>query len=258
MMQFRGRTALSAFRSQKLLENIQTIVPQIRAIAAQYWYFCQVQQELTSSELVHLAQLLEAVHSPAPLAQDDSWCLVVPRLGTISPWSSRATDIAHHCNLAAITRLERGIVFHLQLSSTLSARDRQQVEACLHDRMTESVLRAFADIPRLFQRDTPDALNHILTLDHGVSALIDANKKMGLALSDDEIAYLFDYFTQIQRNPTDVELMMFAQANSEHCRHKIFNAEWIIDGKPQPHSLFAMIRHTHASHPAADHEPLVE
>lgn len=250
MMQFRGRTALSAFRSQKLLENIQAIVPQIRAIAAQYWYFCQVQQELTSSEIAHLAQLLEAVHSPAPLAQDDSWCLVVPRLGTISPWSSRATDIAHHCNLAAITRLERGIVFHLQLSSTLSARDRQQVEACLHDRMTESVLRTFADIPGLFQHDTPGALNHILILDHGASALIDANKKMGLALSDDEIAYLLDHFTQIQRNPTDVELMMFAQANSEHCRHKIFNADWIIDGKPQPHSLFAMIRHTHASHPA--------
>jgi len=250
MLQFRGRTALSDFRSQKLLKNIQAIVPQICGIAAQYWYFCQVQAELTSSEIVHLTQLLEAIHSPAPLMQDDSWCLVVPRLGTISPWSSRATDIAHHCNLAAITRLERGIVFHLQSSSLLSLRDRQQVEVCLHDRMTESVLHSFADMPKLFQHGAPGMLNHIDILHQGTQALNDANKKMGLALSDDEIIYLFDHFTQIQRNPTDVELMMFAQANSEHCRHKIFNADWIIDGKPQPHSLFAMIRHTHASHPA--------
>lgn len=250
MMQFRGRTALSAFRSQKLLENIQAIVPHIRAIAAQYWYFCQAQSALTSGEIVHLAQLLEAVHSPAALTQDNNWYLVVPRPGTISPWSSRATDIAHHCNLTSITRLERGIIFHLQSSSILSTSDRQQVETCLHDRMTESVLRTFTDIPRLFQHNTPGTLNHIAILDQGASALIDANKRMGLALSADEVDYLLEYFTQIKRNPTDVELMMFAQANSEHCRHKIFNADWIIDGKPQPHSLFAMIRHTHASHPA--------
>lgn len=250
MMQFRGRTALSAFRSQKLLENIQTIVPQIRAIAAQYWYFCKIQRELTSRETIHLAQLLEAIHSPAPLEQDDSWYLVVPRLGTISPWSSRATDIAHHCNLTAVTRIERGIVFHLQIASALSAQDRQQVESCLHDRMTESVLHTFADIPKLFQHDLPGALNLIPILEQGASALLDANQKMGLALSEDEITYLFEYFTQIQRNPTDAELMMFAQANSEHCRHKIFNADWIIDGEPQSHTLFAMIRHTHAAHPA--------
>ncbi|MDT8363462.1 MAG: phosphoribosylformylglycinamidine synthase [Nitrosomonas sp.] len=250
MLQFRGRVALSVFRSQKLLKNIQSIVPHIRAIAAQYWYFCQVREELSNAEAEHLAQLLEATQSTPPAEQDDSWCLVVPRLGTISPWSSRATDIAHHCNFTAIARLERCIVFSLESQSALSTRERQQIESCLHDRMTESVLRTFADIDTLFQQAAPGMLNQIAILDQGVQALVNANKKMGLALSGDEIDYLFEYFTHAERNPTDVELMMFAQANSEHCRHKIFNASWIIDGAPQPHSLFAMIRHTHATHPA--------
>lgn len=249
MLQFRGRSALSAFRSQKLLDNIQAIVPQIRAISAQYWYFCQVEQELSSKEAEYLAQLLEAIPSP-PLEWNDNGCLIVPRLGTISPWSSRATDIARHCGLSAIMRLERGIVFYWQSSSTLSARERQQVESSLHDRMTESALRTFADVDKLFQQAAPGNLHQIDILNQGAAALIDANKKMGLALSSDEIDYLLDYFTQIARNPTDVELMMFAQANSEHCRHKIFNADWIIDSTPQPQSLFAMIRHTHATHPA--------
>ncbi len=249
MLQFRGRSALSAFRTQKLLGTLQAIVPQIRAVSAQYWYFCQVQQELSSKEAEHLAQLLEAIPSP-PLEWNDNGCLIVPRLGTISPWSSRAIDIAHHCGLNAVTRLERGIVFYWQLTSTLSARERHQVESALHDRMTESVLRTFADVDKLFQQTSPGHLDQIDILGQGAATLIDANKKMGLALSGDEIDYLLDYFMEIQRNPTDVELMMFAQANSEHCRHKIFNADWVIDGNPQPHSLFSMIRHTHATHPA--------
>ena len=180
--------------------------------------------------------------------------VVVPRLGTISPWASKATDIAHNCGLTHIHRIERGIAYYLQTNSGLlggakSLKDIYAVADLLHDRMTETVLRNADEAKALFQELEAKPLEFIDLLGGGRAALEQANTELGLALSDDEIDYLVDAFTQAQRNPTDVELMMFAQANSEHCRHQIFNASWVIDGVEQPNTLFGMIRATHAAQP---------
>ncbi len=251
MLQFRGRKALSSFRIEKLLYSARAIVPQISNIDTEYWYFCQVRRDLTQEEIDRLQQLLDAsqILLSSDFEYDRSLLFVVPRPGTISPWSSKATDIARHCGLDAVERLERGIVFDMQYESVLHPEQMRVIEACIHDRMTEVVLHSLSDTTILFRRATPSALHEIAVLSDGVQALYQANREMGLALSGDEIDYLLDYFTGIHRNPTDVELMMFAQANSEHCRHKIFNADWIIDGVQQSQSLFDMIRHTHQMHP---------
>lgn len=249
MLQFCGRNALSLFRLERLLHSIQAIVPQISGIIANYRYFCQVQRDLTLEETDRLRQLLDVDETEAQPFPDSKLLLVVPRPGTISPWSSKATDIAHCCGLNEIERLERGISFKLRYQTAPLPEQLLQIEVCLHDRMTEVVLHSLAEATLLFHHSEPGILGEIDLTNRGIDALLQANREMGLALSSDEIDYLLDYFTRIQRNPTDVELMMFAQANSEHCRHKIFNADWIIDGIPQPHSLFGMIRHTHQSHP---------
>ncbi len=172
--------------------------------------------------------------------------MVVPRLGTISPWSSKATDIARLCGLQRLRRLERGIVHELR---GLGERGLRSAAAMLHDRMTESVLYDVDELSKVFSHRDPLPLERIDVLGQGRIALERANRSMGLALTDDEMDYLVDSFRRLGRNPTDAELMMFAQANSEHCRHKIFNADWVIDGVPQPHTLFSMIRHTHEAHP---------
>lgn len=249
MLQFCGRNALSPFRLERLLHSIQAIVPQISGITANYRYFCQVQRDLTQEETNRLRQLLDVDETEAQPFPDSKLLLVVPRPGTISPWSSKATDIAHCCGLNGIERLERGISFELRCQVTLLPAQLSRIEACIHDRMTEVVLHSLAEATLLFHHSEPGMLSEIDLTGRGIDALLQANREMGLALSSDEIDYLLDYFTRIQRDPTDVELMMFAQANSEHCRHKIFNADWIIDGVQQPHSLFGMIRHTHQSHP---------
>jgi len=249
MLQFCGRNALSPFRLERLLHSIQAIVPQISGITANYHYFCQVQRDLTQEETDRLRQLLDVDEAEAQSCPDSKLLLVVPRPGTISPWSSKATDIAHCCGLNEIERLERGISFELRYQTAPLPEQLLQIEVYLHDRMTEVVLHSLAEATLLFHHAEPGILSEIDLTSRGIDALLQANREMGLALSSDEIDYLLDYFTRIQRNLTDVELMMFAQANSEHCRHKIFNADWIIDGIPQPHSLFGMIRHTHQSHP---------
>src|SRR5262249_39374100 len=156
-----------------------------------------------------------------------------PRLGTVSPWSSKATDIARNCGLAPVRRIERGTAYWIEAAdrAALSAQERAAVAAQLRDRMTETVLDRFEDAERLFRQFEPGQLATVDILGDGMTALERANRDMGLALSEDEIEYLGDYFTRTGRNPTDVELMMFAQANSEHCRHKIFNADWTIDGR---------------------------
>ncbi len=177
--------------------------------------------------------------------------LVVPRPGTISPWSSKATDIARHCALDVVERIERGVAYRVETraGSALTADERRALFPHIHDRMTEAVLASFDEVAHLFRTHAPRPLETVDLLGEGPLALERANREMGLALSPDEIAYLVENFTRAGRNPTDVELMMFAQANSEHCRHKIFNAEWVIDGKPQSHSLFGMIRTTHERNP---------
>ncbi len=193
------------------------------------------------------AQLMRllGLESNAPITEGAATMLVVPRRGTISPWSSKATDIAQVCGLAFIRRIELGILYHLEGKLSVP---RATLAAVLHDRMTESVLESSAEPTSLFATTSPAPLATI-ALAGGRAALAAANRRLALALADDEIDYLYSTFTRLGRDPTDVELMMFAQANSEHCRHKIFNAEFVIDGVAQPKSLFAMIRNTHACAP---------
>lgn len=248
-MRLPGPPALSAFRLEKLLPRLQARLPAIAAVSARYEHFAAVEGELSSAEHALLAELL--TYGPAEAHTDltGTAVLVVPRLGTLSPWASKATDIANNCGLQKIVRLERGIVYTLNSRDVLDDTALKLILPLLHDRMTETVLPDDADIACLFATHEPAPLVHVPLLEEGRAALEHANVELGLALSDDEIAYLADVFTRTQRNPTDAELMMFAQANSEHCRHKIFNATWTIDGRQADQSLFEMIRSTHHKSP---------
>jgi phosphoribosylformylglycinamidine synthase len=249
MLQFYGGHALSPFRVEKLLKQINTFNLPVSSIHTEYWHFCSVAHDLRKEELDILKKLLIPEEIQEDRLHGAELFLVLPRPGTISPWSSKATDIAHHCGLTAVERIERGIAFYMQCNSQLSIEDKTHLKSLLHDRMTEVVVDSFDDAIELFQHIEPRPLHSIDLINGGIDALWEANQAMGLALSEDEIEYLAYHFDQAGRNPTDVELMMFAQANSEHCRHKIFNADWIVDGKAQNKSLFAMIRNTHQSHP---------
>ena len=236
-----GSSALSPFRKTKLLDTL----PGVTGLNAQYVHFVETIAPLDEHEQRVLNSLLDyGLHSDEQ-PQDGELFVVVPRLGTISPWSSKATDICHNAGLSKVVRVERGISYRLQ--GVID--DDSAVMAVLHDRMVESVLRSEADAAALFRHETPRPLNTVDILAGGRDALVDANSSLGLALADDEIDYLVSRFQQLQRNPSDAELMMFAQANSEHCRHKIFNAQWTIDGDIQDLSLFAMIRNTHKCAP---------
>jgi len=250
MLRLRGCPALSAFRLNKLLTHLRQFVPAISGLDAEFMHFAWLESQLNDEELATLNRLLD--YGPDNTAQvpDGQLLLTVPRPGTISPWSSKATDIAHNCGLANLQRIERGIAFYLRTETgdDLSASEWQQVASLLHDRMTEAVFESLDDAVNLFSQAEPAPFTSVDILSGGEEALAIANTKLGLALSDDEIDYLVQNFTTLKRNPTDIELMMFAQANSEHCRHKIFNADWIIDGQQQDKSLFAMIRNTHELH----------
>ena len=245
----RGNSAFSAFRLQGLQQRIQDLVPAATLVCAEYWHLAKLKDALGDGDRQQLAALLEE-RAPEDGAGGELF-LVTPRIGTISPWSSKATDIALNSGLAAIERIERAIAYRLQVASGgLSATQRAQVSALLHDRMTETVLGEFAQSAELFRHFAPKPMTTVDLLGGGRDALVEANGRLGMALSEDEIDYLVDLFvTKTARNPTDVELMMFAQANSEHCRHKIFNAAWVIDGAPRKETLFGMIRETHAAHP---------
>ena len=264
MLRLRGGSALSPFRLEKLTVALKTAAPQVSHIYAEYWHFCAVERDLRPDESAILAKLLTYGAAQQGEEPAGELLLVLPRPGTISPWSSKATDIARHCGLEAVGRLERGVAFYVQTTSGLAAAARAALLALIHDRMTEAVFNSFNDAEKLFRHYAPVPLHTVDVLAGGVAALQRANSDMGLALSPDEIEYLAANFVRIGRNPTDVELMMFAQANSEHCRHKIFNADWVIDGKPQPYSLFAMIRNTHQQHPQgtvvayADNSSIIE
>ncbi|MGZ5125158.1 MAG: phosphoribosylformylglycinamidine synthase [Burkholderiales bacterium] len=250
LIRLRGRAALSSFRLNKLHLAFSDVLPDVR-LTAEFWHFARAQRVLARDELQRLERLLTYGPKSELAHERGTLLLTVPRLGTISPWSSKATDIARHCGLDAIERIERGVAFWAQHRSgaALSDGERRALLSHIHDRMTETVLTSFEEAERLFRHFDPQPLRTVDVLGGGPAALARANREMGLALSDDEIAYLTENFTRIGRNPTDVELMMFAQANSEHCRHKIFNADWVIDGKEEPDTLFGMIRTTHARHP---------
>ncbi|WP_265942712.1 phosphoribosylformylglycinamidine synthase [Dechloromonas sp. A34] len=244
----KGDAAFSAFRLQRLQARLVAAVSDIERVGADYWHVVAQKRELNTDERVKLATLLE---EKAAAAEIGELFLVAPRIGTISPWSSKATDIAWNCDLDAIERIERVVAFHVEVKGgrALTAEEKKTVAGLLHDRMTESVLPGFEAAGELFRHFEPKPLNTVDVLKGGKAALVEANGLLGLALSDDEIDYLLDIFNKAGRNPTDVELMMFAQANSEHCRHKIFNASWVIDGQAKDKTLFGMIRETHAANP---------
>jgi phosphoribosylformylglycinamidine synthase len=256
-LQIRGATALSAFRQDKLIHQLAAL--EVSGIEAEYWHFALLSRGLNREETMRLDALLAygvERDEPEEHAEDDEddgeiqeptySFLVVPRLGTISPWSSKATDIAKNCKLEGVVRLERGLWFTVTTSKPLNAAGKRAVEAACHDRMTESVLPTTEASDELFAVQHPKRLE---TVSRSAASLKKANTELGLALSDDEIDYLVAAFEKMQRDPTDVELLMFAQANSEHCRHKVFNASWTIDGEKKDISLFGMIRNTHKLNP---------
>jgi phosphoribosylformylglycinamidine synthase len=236
--QLRGARALSDFRLAKLLAQLRAAEPLVRAVQAEFRHVVELDSPLEEREARVLERLL-AYGAPAGGPAQGTLYFAVPRLGTVSPWSSKATDIARNCGLAKVRRIERGTAYVVQGGGRSAA-----VAGLLHDRMTETVLASFDEAEQLFRHVAPRPLGRVPLGD-----LEEANRRLGLALSEDEIAYLREAYAAMGREPTDAELTMFAQANSEHCRHKIFNADWIVDGERQPRSLFAMIRHTHAANP---------
>ena len=242
MLILRGASALSSFRCEKLLTRLREVAT-VTSLYAEYVHFADLADELTPRQVSVLELLLQYGPRQTDLFESHGQLfLVVPRPGTISPWASKATDIAHNCGLATVRRLERGIAFYVD--GQFADDQKKAVTTILHDRMTESVFDTLEAAQALFVQEQPAPSTTVDILGGGRAALVAANRELGLALADDEIDYLTDSFTQLGRNPVDVELMMFAQANSEHCRHKIFNADWHIDGKAQVKSLFGMIRNT--------------
>ncbi len=246
MLILRGAPALSAFRHSKLLEQLSQKVPAVTGLYAEFAHFADTDGELTADQQQVLGRLLK--YGPSVPVQEPAGrlFLVVPRLGTISPWASKASDIAHNCGLQSIQRLERGIAYYV--AGDLSDADAEQVSAQLHDRMTQRVLGQLEQAADMFSHAQPRPMTSVDILAGGRDALAQANIDLGLALAEDEVDYLVTAFQGLKRNPNDIELMMFAQANSEHCRHKIFNASWDIDGQAQDKSLFGMIKNTYQMH----------
>ncbi len=243
----RGAPALSDFRVQKLLAQCEELALPVTNIYAEFAHFAHLSEALTDDELQVLKKLLTYGPSIEEHEPSGQLLLVTPRPGTISPWSSKSTDIAHNCGLEKVTRLERGIAYYITLTegSSLTVEQQVQLNHLISDRMMESVFTDINQASSLFASSEPGELTVIDIENGGKNALVKANVELGLALADDEVNYLFENFTKLGRNPHDIELYMFAQANSEHCRHKIFNAAWTIDGVKQEKSLFKMIRNTH-------------
>ncbi|CAL1241265.1 phosphoribosylformylglycinamidine synthase [Candidatus Methylocalor cossyra] len=248
IFRFPGPAALSEFRRRRLLAELQAVVAGVAELTAAYVHFVETSRPLTDQERQRLESLLDygpAARLPEP---GEGHYLVVPRLGTVSPWSSKATDIAKRCGLEAVRRIERGLEYRLRVQGEFGVRQSEALKPLLHDRMTQTVLPPHQEA-LIFQQHTPPPVAIVPLLEQGQWALLTANRELGLALSAEELAYLAEHFSALGRNPTDMELMMFGQINSEHCRHKIFNATWIVDGELQDYSLFGMIRHTSQKSP---------
>ena len=252
--EFEGGQALSDFRIQQLLPRLQAVHPRIAGLSARFVHLVASEHPFSGEERERLAALL-TYGEPYGGGSEGLLLVVTPRLGTVSPWASKATDIAHNCGLA-IRRIERAVEYRVRMASgwlggqaALEPAQLEAVASLLHDRMTESIVPSLAEAERLFTALQAQPMEHVDVLGGGRTALEEANRRFGLALAEDEIEYLVQAFTGLGRNPTDVELMMFAQANSEHCRHKIFNASFSIDGVAQDQSMFGMIRNTHRAHP---------
>ena len=248
----RGAAAYSEFRLSKLGQKIDARISDFAGVNARYIHFIESDSKLSRNDYLKLEKLLD--YGPNQRDLDNAqlfWC--VPRLGTISPWSTKATDIVHHCGLEAVNRVERGIEWQIQFDTKreFTSAEKELFTALLADRMTETLLFNASQFNQIFKHSNPAPLHFVDVLESGRSSLEVANTQMGLALSDDEIDYLYNASINNNRNITDVELMMFSQVNSEHCRHKIFNASWTIDGQEEQHSLFDMIRNTHRISPQA-------
>lgn len=245
MLILRGSRALSDFRIDKLLERAREVVPGLESIDTRFIHLADTRGELEDAQRGVLEKLL--TYGEVNTGNDEpngTLLLVLPRFGTISPWSSKATDIARICGLDKLLRVERGVGYWFE---GIGAADIEKIRPLIHDRMTETVVDSFDAAKAIFRHEKPKPLSSVDVLDGGRDALLEANNELGLALSEDEIDYLVENFRKLERNPTDVELMMFAQANSEHCRHKIFKGDWIIDGEEQDTSLFKMIQATYAA-----------
>ncbi|MGE0314898.1 MAG: phosphoribosylformylglycinamidine synthase [Lautropia sp.] len=282
-----GSIAIAGIAQASLLARLKTVDPGVASVEAVHFYLVEALQAPSRDDLARLQALLDG--SPATLPEGGVGVHVTARSGTISPWSSKAQDIARNCGMAFVARIERGTSYRIAQAGLADAvgaalasgvrkgltalagragpppaagapdaraadgdRPADRVErlaAVLHDRMTESWFATRPDPAAVFAPVAGGGLARVAIRSGGRAALVDANRELGLALSDDEIDYLLDAFGRLERDPTDVELMMFAQANSEHCRHKIFNARFFVDGEPQSESLFGMIRATHAAHP---------
>ena len=245
MLVVHGGSALSEFRLHKCQRQLAAVWPALSSLTADWFYLIDVgSQPLDAAERQRLLDVLGVEASTSPPMVN---LLVTPRPGTVSPWASKATDILHGCGLSRIRRIERGIGYRFALDGPGSVAVPASVIDRLHDRMTEAAhADAVTAVHALFKSPMPAPLSTVPLLDQGRMALVECNQTLGLALADDEIDYLTDQFLALGRDPTDAELMMFAQANSEHCRHKIFRASWTIDGESMPESLFDMIRYTHA------------
>ncbi|ARP82358.1 phosphoribosylformylglycinamidine synthase [Bordetella genomosp. 8] len=251
-----GSSVLSNFRRERVLAQLKQAGLPVADVSARYEHFVLCDAPLSAADQQRLADLLDYGDPYEGAEPAKAMVLrVIPRLGTISPWASKATDIAHNCGFSSVRRIERGVRYMLTpergLLGAKSFDDAMlaRAAACLHDRMVETVVDAQFDGQALFAAVEGRAMRTVPVLAQGRAALEQANTTLGLALSDDEIEYLAEAFARLERDPTDVELMMFAQANSEHCRHKIFNAQWVIDGQAQDKTLFGMIRATHAAQP---------
>ncbi|WP_339143838.1 phosphoribosylformylglycinamidine synthase [Pseudoalteromonas galatheae] len=243
MLILRGAPALSDFKVQKILKTCAAAQLPVTNVYAEFMHFADLTAELSEAELTKLNSLLKYGPTITEHTPEGKLILVTPRIGTISPWASKATDIANNCGLTQVHRVERGIAYYVE--GELTQAQFEEVAQLLHDRMTESVHAELDDAAKLFRTETPRPMSSVDILGGGREALAVANVEQGFALADDEIDYLVESFEKLGRNPNDIELFMFAQANSEHCRHKIFNADWTIDGVEQPKSLFKMIKNTY-------------
>ncbi len=255
LLHFEGGRALSAFRSEAILPTLQACVPRVDAVYSRYIHWVNCDQPFVAGAADKLAALLSYGEPYALPEAANGLVVVAPRWGTVSPWASKATDIARNCGLV-VRRVERVTEYRFGLKSrmlgaskALSSTELQALASALHDRMTESVCFEREQAAQLFEARVAIPMQHVDVMGRGRGALEQANAEFGLALSCDEIDYLLNAFRQLERNPSDVELTMFAQANSEHCRHKIFNAQFTIDGQRQAQSMFGMIRHTEARSP---------
>lgn len=248
-----GPSALSAFRAQRLLDQFAQSSLPVAAVHARYEHYVWLEKSLSDQSNKQLLSMLDYGVAPETFSDEGLVLRVLPRLGTVSAWASKATDIAHNCGFDSVRRIERGVRYVLTPTkgqdNSMSTAQLAQVASLLHDRMTETVVDDGFDVTELFALRAAKPLQTVPVLAQGQTALEKANESWGLALSADEIEYLVDAFNDLKRDPSDVELMMFAQANSEHCRHKIFNAQWVIDGIAQAATLFDMIRQTHAEQP---------